>query len=180
MNTRLIISLLCAGALAYACGPRSHSDATAALATARPMSMKAVNVSDGQVAVDRKHKSANAKSAAKAIAKINTKLNVSVSQNDVKLALDVHNVGEKFAELTFATGQAYDFIVVDSVGREVWRWSQRRMFTQGVQNKQLGAGETLQVSETWKNGVHPGKYTAIAMLKSTNFPVEQRVDFVLQ
>jgi hypothetical protein len=177
MNTRLVISLLCAGALAFACGPRSHSEqgiASAALATAQPV--KPVHVSDGQVAVEHKRKASNEKAAAK----INTKLNITIADRDVRLAFDVHNAGDKHAEITFASGQAYDFVVVDSVGREVWRWSQKRMFTQGVQNKQIGAGETLQVSETWKNGVRPGHYTAIATLMSTNFPVEQRVDFVMQ
>ena len=185
MNTRLIISLLCAGALAFACGPRSHSEqgiASAALATAHP-----VQISNGSVASVASRAAAaltqhNKKKAPaeKASAKIDKKLNVSINSRDVQLALDVRNVGAKYAELTFASGQAYDFVVVDSVGREVWRWSQKRMFTQGVQNKQIGAGETLQVSETWKNGVRPGHYTAIATLKSTNYPVEQRVDFIMQ
>ena len=118
--------------------------------------------------------------ASKSDARIDTKLNVSVAQHDVRLALDVKNIGGKHAELTFASGQSYDFVVVDSLGKEVWSWSHRHLFTQGVKNRQLGAGDTMQLAETWKEGAKPGRYTAIATLKRTNFPVEQRVDFVMQ
>jgi hypothetical protein len=72
--------------------------------------------------------------------------------------------------------------VVDSTGREVWRWAQGRMFTQSVQNHQLGTHDTMRVSEAWspaKMSAKPGRYTAIATLKSTNYPVEERADFVL-
>jgi hypothetical protein len=174
MNTRLIISLLCAGALAFACGPRSRSEAPTTLASALP-----IHTADVRAAVNSVVGTSHKQKAAKADARIDTKLNVSIEQHDVRLALDVRNVGGKHAELTFPSGQSYDFVVVDSLGKEVWRWSHHRMFTQGVQNKQLGSGESLQVAETWKQGARPGRYTAIATLKSTNFPVEQRVEFVM-
>jgi hypothetical protein len=172
MNTRLIISLLCAGALAFACGPRSRSDAPTTLASALPLHASTVKPTAAPT-VPRK------KANAKPDARLATKLNVTVAHSDVRLALDVKNVGGRHAELTFPSGQAYDFVVVDSAGREVWRWSGGRMFTSGVQNKQLGVGDMLQVSESW-DAAKPGHYTAIATLKSSNFPVEERVDFIMQ
>jgi hypothetical protein len=171
MNTRLIISLLCAGALAFACGPRSHSDAPTTLAGTLPL--HASSAKPAAPAAPRSKKSSSKD------ARIASKLNVTVADNDVRLALDVKNVGAKHAELTFPSGQAYDFVVVDSVGREVWRWSRGHMFTSGVQNKQLGAGDMIQVSERWDTP-KSGHYTAIATLRSSNFPVEERVDFVMQ
>jgi hypothetical protein len=177
MNTRLIISLLCAGALAFACGPRSRSEAPAAIATARPH--RAADTHAVANAARSRRVSAG-KSNAKPEAKLDSRFNVVIAQRDVRLALDVTNVGAKHAELTFPSGQSYEFVVVDSVGKEVWRWSQKRLFTQGVQNKQLGAGDAMQIAETWKPAVRPGRYTAIATLRSSNFPVEQRVDFVMQ
>lgn len=173
MNTRLAISLLCAGALAFACGPRSHSEAPTSLASALPLH---ASVPKPVVVVPAVP---HAKKAAKPDARLDSKLNVTVGHNDVRLAFDVKNVGGKHAELTFPSGQAYDFVVVDSVGREVWRWSGGRMFTSGVQNKQLGVGDVMQVSENW-SGKKPGHYTAIALLKSSNFPVEERLDFIMQ
>ena len=166
MNRRLIISLLCAGALAFACVPRSRSEAPASLGTA----------SASQAATPAP---APRKSVAKNEARLDSRLNVTVANHDVRLALAVKNIGGKHAEITFPSGQSYDFVVVDSSGHEVWRWSKRRMFTSGVQNKQLAAGEGMQISEEW-SAAEPGRYTAIATLRSSNYPVEQRVDFVMQ
>ena len=169
MNSRIIITLLCAGAVAFACGPRSHSEAPVALASA-------VQVKPSTPAPQ--HITRNSK--AKAEVKLVTQFDVQTRGRTAEFALTIKNVGNKHAELDFSNGQAYDFVVVDSAGRAVWQWSSGRMFTQLVQNKQLGSGETLRVSETWKKpAVAPGKYTVVATLRSSNYPSEQRADFVL-
>ena len=114
--------------------------------------------------------------------KLASKFDVAVAAHEVRLALVVTNVGNKHAELDFPSGQSYDFVVVDSAGHEVWRWGQGRMFTQSVQNHQLGTHDTMRVSEAWspaKMSAKPGRYTAIATLNSTNYPVEERAEFVL-
>jgi hypothetical protein len=113
-------------------------------------------------------------------ARVDSHFSVSASHEEIHFVLDVKNVGGKHLEITFPTGQSHDFVVVDSVGREVWRWSHGRIFTQGVQNKQLGSGDVMELSERWKPAAKPGHYTAIATLKSSNYPVEQRVEFVVQ
>ncbi|HEY4215608.1 MAG TPA: BsuPI-related putative proteinase inhibitor [Gemmatimonadaceae bacterium] len=166
MNTRLIISLLCAGALAFACGPRSHSEAPSALATAQA-------VRSNTPADHPRHTSAK-----KNEVQIASRLAVDVRPREVRFALDVTNVSQKHAELDFPNGQAYDIVVVDSAGRQVWRWAQGRMFTQSMQNKQLGGGESMQIAESWTPVA--GHYTVIATLNSSNYPVEQRADFVVR
>jgi intracellular proteinase inhibitor BsuPI len=165
MKTRLIISLLFAGALAFACGPRSRSEPKA-LASALPVHLTSKNPEHPK------------RRDARVEPRINSKLQVEVAKQEVRFALNVMNVGPKHVELSFPSGKSYDFVVVDSIGREVWHWSNGRMFTQGVQNKQLGTGDTMQVDEAWKSPAQ-GRYTAIATLNSSNFPVEQRVDFVI-
>jgi len=177
MNTRLIISLLIAGALAFACGPRSHSRAPAALATALPIH-EATPAAPAPAVHVRRHRD----DGPKAEVKLASKLDVAVAQHEVKFALLVTNIGNKHAELDFPSGKSYDFAVVDSTGREVWRWAQGRMFTQSVRNQQLGVRDTMRVSETWtpaKVNAKAGRYTAIATLNSSNYPVEERVEFVL-
>ena len=169
MNTRYIISLLVAGALAFACGPRSRSEANALAITKAP---------NAKVVTAKPADHSRRGSAAVKQPKLDARLKVDVATNEVRFAFDVANVGNKGMELSFASGKAYDIVVVDSVGREVWHWSNGRMFTQGVQNKQLGTGDSINVNESWTK-TQPGSYTAIAMLNSTNFPVEQRVDFVI-
>jgi len=170
MNIRLAISLLIAGALAFACGPRSHSEAPAALASALP-------VDASTSAPPPPEKTARRAPTGRA-AKVEAQFDVEVKDHVVRFALDVTNAGAKHIQLNFTNGQAYDFTVVDSLGRKVWRWSDGRLFTQGVQNKQLSHGETMQARETWKRAA-PGRYTAIATLRSANFPVEQRADIVV-
>jgi hypothetical protein len=169
MNTRYIISLLCAGALAFACGPRSRSEPSA-LALTKTANAKSVTT---KPVVHSKHGAQPAREA-----KIDSRLKVDVNKNEVRFAFDVTNTGNKGAELSFASGKSYDIVVVDSAGREVWAWSNGRMFTQGVQNKQLGTGDSMKVNESWTR-TQPGAYTVIASLNSTNFPVEQRVEFVI-
>jgi len=169
MNTRLAISLLIAGALAFACGPRSHSEAPAALASAIPVNTSA---SPAPEKITRRT------AAPHGAPKVEPRFAVQVGQRNVQFALDVMNKGAKHVELDFANGQASDFIVVDSLGREVWKWSTGHFFTQGVQNKQLSTGESMQAREMWKRAT-PGRYTAIATLRSANFPVEERADFVV-
>ena len=168
MNSRLVITLLCAGAVAFACGPRSHAEAPVALASAT-----SVRTTPQAPRVTRNSK-------ARPEVKLVTQFDVRTKGRDAQFALTVKNAGNKHAELDFANGQRYDFVVIDSTGREVWQWSSGRMFTQIVQNKQLGSGEMMRVSETWKKPpVAPGKYTVVATLKSSNYPTEQRADFVL-
>jgi hypothetical protein len=168
MNSRLIISLLCAGAVAFACGPRSHSEAPVALASASPVRTK-----EQTPRITRNSK-------ARPEVRLVTQFDVQTKGRDAQFALTIKNAGNKHAELDFANGQRYDFVVIDSTGREVWQWSSGRMFTQLVQNKQLGSGETMRVSETWKKpALAPGKYTVVATLRSSNYPTEQRADFVL-
>ena len=108
---------------------------------------------------------------------VEASLDVTVGQA-VKFNLHVTNASPKRVELRFPSGQTHDVAVLDAQGREVWRWSRGRMFTQAIQNKILGASDTLTFSETWHPD-QPGSYTAVATLLSENFPVEQRVDFSL-
>ena len=104
-------------------------------------------------------------------------LDVTVGE-EVRFAFHVTNSSTKRVELRFPSGQTHDVIVLDSQGREVWRWSAGRMFTQSMQTKLIGAADTVTFSETWKPQ-NPGTFTAVARLLSENFPVEERSDFSL-
>jgi hypothetical protein len=161
--SRVAIALLCAGALAFACGPRTHSEAasTASLATAAPVIQQGTSHSRSEGAA------------------LSSRLDVKVAQQSVQFALHVTNQSHKHVELAFPNGQTHEFVVVDSTGRERWRWSASRLFTQALQNKLLGSGETMQVGEQWSQPLPHGRYTVIATLNSTNYPVQERTDFVI-
>lgn len=149
MNRRYIIPLLCAGALAFACGPRTHSSEAAASTPHERTAESAPLASSLGVTVD----------------------------NGVDLAFHVTNAADRHVELDFPSGQLYDFVVLDSLGREVWRWSRGHMFTQTLQNRLLSSGETLSWEERWDHPGRHGAYTAVALLRSSNYPVEKRVAF---
>ena len=160
--SRVAIAILCAGALAFACGPRTHSEAasTTSLATAAPIF---------QQGTTHPHDSARLASA----------IVVDTEHDGVRFALHVTNAMKKHVELAFPNGQTHEFVVVDSAGREIWRWSNSRLFTQAVQNKLLSSGETMEYTEQWSHPAQHGRYTVIATLNSTNYPVQERANFVL-
>ena len=97
-------------------------------------------------------------------------------EGEVKFTFHVTNSSAKRVELRFPSGQTHDLVVLDPQGREVWRWSHGRMFTQAMQNKVLAASDTLTFTETWRPE-KAGTYTAVASLLSQNFPTEQRAEF---
>lgn len=106
-----------------------------------------------------------------------------VSRLDVKIRdgiefdFRVTNNTPRKLELLFPTGQTHDVVVLDSLGREVWRWSEGRMFTQSIQNKLLESSATLPWNAAWRAEVPPGRYVAVASLLSENKPIEERVEF---
>jgi hypothetical protein len=98
--------------------------------------------------------------------------------DEVEFNFRVTNSSSRKVELRFPNGQTHDVAVFDAQGREVWRWSRGRMFTQAIQNRNLRAADTLTFTERWRPS-RPGRYTAVAKLLSENFPTEDRASFSL-
>lgn len=147
MTPKFAPFLLAAAAFAYACGPRPPA-------------------SD----------SSQSQKGAKAPRTLASSLDVKVGQ-DVDLAFHLTNGQGRSVELNFPSGQTHDFAVVDTLGREIWRWSRERVFTQAMQNHVLGRDETLSYTTQWEPGQLKGDYIAVVTLLSANHPVEQRVRF---
>ena len=171
MNARtVLIPLLCIGALALACGPRSHTEA----------SLVTAFIANDASAAAHVPKRAAKKQSGQNVTRVTGVLAVQAVNNTVRFALDVTNDGKKNVELTFPDGQTHDFAVLDSAGREVYRWSADRMFTQSVQNRTIDSGETLRIAEHATPTLAQGSYVAVATLRSSNFPVQERVAFELR
>jgi hypothetical protein len=161
MNSRLLIALLCAGAVALACGSFAKHEASTAQASTR-------------------HSSAHATSSPAEHARVHSSLDVHIEPHALHFALNLTNNGKRNVELEFPNGQQYDFAVLDSVGREVARWGTGRMFTQSVQNRQLDGGDTMRIEERLDTSLPRGKYVAVATLRSSNYPISERSQFVLR
>ena len=176
MNLRLAASLVFIASLAYACGPRTGTEAAADFSVASPrFALASISATPPTAPIANTREKTGKKESVTAA--LTTKFEVIQKGNAVRLALHVVNSTGKRVEITFPSGQAYDFVVQDSIGRDVWHWAEGHMFTQSVQNKLLGKGERIDIAEEW-TAAKPGKYTAIAMLRSTNFPVQERAEFV--
>ena len=155
MHSRLVVSLLCASALAFACGPLTRATEVR-----------------GEPAVQRAAADTTTRNVA-------ASLDVQVGPT-VKFSLGMANVGDHRVEVDFPSGQTHELVVLDAAGREVWRWSTGRLFTQTVQTRLLSTGESTQFSERWKPGSLRGSFTVVASLRSDNHPIELRRGFTLE
>jgi len=99
--------------------------------------------------------------------------------NELRFTLNVKNNTTKMLELRFPDGQTHDFVVKDFAGKEVWRWSTGRMFTSAMRSETLKGKEDTSYEESWSSKGQHGSFTAVAILRSNNFPVETSVQFVL-
>ncbi len=151
MHNRFIIPLLVAATLAFAKGSAPHKSAAKLPELSREQKKVAVVSS---FAVN--------------------------AGNGVNFRLDVRNNTNKMLELRFRNGQTHDFYVLDSSGKEVYRWSKGKMFTQTVQNRLVKAKESTVFANRMDSSNLHGRYTAVAILTSDNHPVEQRMEFALR
>jgi hypothetical protein len=171
MSSRLLIPVLCVAAVVYACGPRSRSDAAGA---------KKNDASTAQTTVKSSAPRNSARKSSDEKPSFASQLTVNAEPTEVRLAFRIVNTSSKRVEVNFSSGQTYDFVILDSIGREVWHWGSGRMFTQTLRNRLLDGGESLDVNETWKtDALAPGRYTARGVLTSQNYPLTQTTEFTV-
>lgn len=156
MNGKLPFTLLCVAVLAFACGPRPRNEA----------------------ATGTRATTGNADAARNNALPLALSFAVDVDRV-VRFDFQIINQGKKKLEVTFADGRTHDVVVLDTLGNEVWRWSDGRLFTQAMQNKVLRTSDSLRYAESWNNAP-PGRYVAVATLASANFPIEHRVEFTVK
>jgi hypothetical protein len=149
MLSRITLPLLVAAVLVFACGPRTPTAAV----TARPSSG--------------------------AGAAVTSRVSVDTAGGAVRFAIAVTNDTPKRVELNFPDGRTHEFVVLDATGREVWRWSEGRLFTQAVRNRLLDVHDAVVYHDAWP-GAAPGDYTLVAELRSVNYPLQQRLSFALR
>ena len=172
MSSRFVIPVLCVAVAAYACGPQTHNEASVPVKTAAMLVSTASDVAIQQQGETRR---VRLKDSA-----LEAQVYVRTSESPMRLALQVTNTSKKRVELTFPTGQTHDFVILDSAGREVWRWATGRMFTQALRNKLLGPGASLQLEEEiGALKLAPGRYIARGSLVSNNYPLIQEAEFTI-
>lgn len=153
LKAPLILCAASLGVLAFACSPRARQG------------------ENGQAARTTAPRSAEPR--------LESALDVAVGGGRaVQFAFSVTNAGGGKIEVNFPSGKTHDVVVLDSLGRQVWRWSDGRIFTQLLQNRTLRGADTMEFDGRWANAPR-GRYVAVAMLASNNHPIEQRAAFVV-
>ena len=85
------------------------------------------------------------------------------------MVLDITNEGQQPLTRRYTSGQMYDFVVRDSLGQEVWRWSDGKGFTEAIEHQVFEAGETVFYRVEWNQvdnaseQIPPGSYTISAV-----------------
>ena len=174
MKTRVLITLLCAGAAGLVWSPRAHSEASL---PALQIPGRAPQDTDAVKLQGRPAKPMGGRRSMDG--KLLPSLNVVRVGEDVRFSFNVVNAGTRRLEVKFPTGQTHDIVVLDSTGREVWRWAEGRMFTEARQYRSIGGGDSLVLEEGWEKPGVAGKLVAVVVLKSANFPIEHKVEFTL-
>lgn len=91
----------------------------------------------------------------------------------VHLSLRVTNATGEAVELTFPTGQSFEFVVEDEAG-EIWRWSEDRMFTQAIRHERIEVGETREYEANWvPDAGERGELRVRGFLTAVDHRVEQ-------
>jgi hypothetical protein len=91
---------------------------------------------------------------------------------DVRFAFAVRNPTTDPIDVRFRSGLEADVAVVpadagaDADDREVWRWSDGRVFTQALSTRTLAPGETTAYERVW-SAPPAGRYEARATLAAT-------------
>lgn len=96
----------------------------------------------------------------------------------VQFAFAVTNTGADPVDLQFSDAAKAEFVVTDD-GREVWRFTEGRMFAQMLSTERLAPEETATYEAEWTEP-RPGGYVAVAELRARETTCEARTDFAVQ
>lgn len=100
--------------------------------------------------------------------------------------LVARNTGTTPVSLTFPSAQRYDLVIGDATGREIWRWSEGKVFAQVMATQMLAPGQNLSFEIQWDQKgeagaqVPPGSYKARAWLTARGVAQQAQVEFTLR
>ena len=107
-------------------------------------------------------------------------LDVTVSTADgglptVEFAFTVTNAGSETVDLHFSDAAKAEFVVQDG-SREVWRFTEGRVFAQMLSTDRLEPTESVTYDGEW-DGASQGAYTVIAELQAREATCTARAEF---
>lgn len=100
--------------------------------------------------------------------------------DSVQFTLQVTNTTTAPLELSYTSGQTFDFIVSRG-GQELWRASSEMMYTQALRTETLAAGATESHSATWTPPAGArGEYSVRGVLTARNVQAAQSATFRIE
>lgn len=97
----------------------------------------------------------------------------------IHLSLTVANHTASEVLLSFKDAQRFDFRL-EQAGREVWRWSQGRMFAQMLGQEKLSPGAVLTFSATCQEKLAPGLYRVTGTIVAHPGPLAASLDILVR
>lgn len=86
---------------------------------------------------------------------------------EVLASLTIANEGDALEEIFFNSGQRYDFVIKDG-DREIWRWSEGKIFSMDIGKIRLQPHEKVTfTAEFVPENLRPGTYTITGIVTGT-------------
>lgn len=88
----------------------------------------------------------------------------------ITMIIAIRNMTNAEKTLTLTTTQSYDCVVSDPDGREIWRWSNGRMFAQILTEMKFAPREEKRFAEVWDqlrsdgSSPAPGRFEAVGTI----------------
>ena len=97
----------------------------------------------------------------------------------VTLTLKITNTASTPATIDFASGQQYDFTIIDAAsGARVWCWSDGVAFAMVLGGRTVAANGSLAFTERWKP-TQKGSFVALGSLVSLSHRAEGKTMFTV-
>lgn len=106
-----------------------------------------------------------------------------IEQRDQDFLFTVTNNQEKDAEITFSSGQEYDYVVIDDSGTIVKKLSEGMMYTQAIKEVVLAPGEKLEYPVSYDDvtaDLAAGEYTIEFIFTGSNQHASVKETFTIE
>jgi hypothetical protein len=90
--------------------------------------------------------------------KLELQVDVNVIDHQAEFIITLTNNTKELKKLEFPTSQKYEIIVTDENDREVYRYSEGKMFTQAFEYALIKQGESIHWQELWEVPNEESKY----------------------
>ncbi|WP_237662984.1 BsuPI-related putative proteinase inhibitor [Sutcliffiella horikoshii] len=110
-------------------------------------------------------------------------LNGQIERKDQDFLFTVTNNQEKDAEITFSSGQEYDYVVMDESGAVVKKLSEGMMYTQAMKEVILAPGEKLEYPVSYDDvtgDLAAGEYTIEFIFTGSNLHASAKETFTIE